>query len=58
MACKGNKKWNFANLNNCKNPEILRILALFSDLGNSTFKNPQRASKVAQLFSPYLYKSV
>ncbi len=50
MACKDTHKWNCVNPKTCQNSEILRILALSSDLLNFTFKYSQRACKVSRLF--------
>jgi type IV secretory pathway TrbF-like protein len=38
MACKSTQKWNVKICNMFQNSEILRFLALLSDLQNSTSK--------------------
>jgi hypothetical protein len=44
-TCKGTKKWNFENPKKVPYDD-LKILALFLDLQNSTFKDSKMASKV------------
>ncbi len=52
MACKSTYKWNFSVLKKCQNPEISRILRLFSDLQNSTCKYPYRLHEVLPILPP------
>jgi hypothetical protein len=43
----------------CQNPEIIKILAIFSDLQNSSFKYPYRLFELPWLFSiQMLYRAV